>query len=209
MQRAALFILTGFLLFSQAALAASSCNVSASVTAHDYPGAQKIPTTNNLMLPTGKAVEADGQKLIIHGRLRDSHCAPVPEATVELWQNNPYGRFLLAQPRDLATPNAMFAGAGRTYTNSNGEFTFITAFPAPSRYATPSVNIKINADHMDSYMSALFFSGDERNEKDASFKKLSLAARDDVMIHVREGEGDGLVGNIDIVLPGKAAYRTY
>jgi protocatechuate 3,4-dioxygenase, beta subunit len=191
------------------AMAAPSCKPSAFFKAHDYPGAAKIPTSNNLILPAGKAVAADGQPLIIQGRVRDKNCAPVAEAIVELWQSNPYGKLVLAERRDLATPNATFAGAGRTYTNGDGEFTFITAFPAPSRYTTPIVNLTIKADPIKTYTSALFFSNDERNAKDAAYKKLSDKVRSDATITMSEGQAGSLIGTVDIVLDGKAAFQTY
>ena len=64
--------------------AAPTCSPSTSIKHFDYPGASAIVTTNNLILPTGKALEADGQKLIITGRVVDRNCMPVPEAMTTL-----------------------------------------------------------------------------------------------------------------------------
>lgn len=197
------------------------CAPTAQVKTQNYPGAAAVVTSNNLLLPAGKAVEASGQKIIIAGRVLDTRCAPVQEAVVELWQNSPTGRWLLAGREDLATPNAVFAGAGRTYTDSEGRFSFVTAFPAPLTYKAtrnkrtytltraPFVNIKITANQMPALSTALFFSDDVRNDKDEVYGKLSSKARGDVTVRMREDDAGDLVGDIELVLSGKSPYRTY
>lgn len=185
------------------------CAPSAQVKVHDYPGARVIPTTNNLILPTGKSIPAEGQPLIITGRVLDKNCMPVPEAIVELWQAGPFGRWLLAERDELASPLPTFAGAGRTYTNMDGEFSFITAFPAPARYKAPNVNIKVKAEKLPTYNSALFFGDDRRNDGDGVYGKLTGKTRSDTTIRMQEGPNGDLVGVVEIVLSGKAPYRTY
>lgn len=191
------------------AMAEPSCSPSAQAKDYDYPGVKHFPTTNNLMLPTGKAVPIDGQMVIITGRVLDSQCKPVPEATVELWQASPLGRWQIPGAADFASVRPQFAGAGRTYTNSDGTYSFITAFPAPSRYATPNVNIRVKLRGLPTYSSALFFAGDVRNDKDKAYQTFGSGTRDDVSIVMREGEDGALIGALDIVLAGKAPYRTY
>lgn len=185
------------------------CAPTAQVKTQNYPGAAAVVTSNNLLLPAGKAVEASGQKIVIQGRVLDSRCAPVTEAVVELWQNSPTGRWLLAGREDLATPNAVFAGAGRTYTDAEGRFTFITAFPAPLGKRAPFVNIKITAQNVPTLNTALFFSDDVRNEKDETYSKLGSKARGDVTVRMREGDTGELVGDIELVISGKSPYQTY
>ena len=204
-----------------AAQAEPSCTPNARVATQNYPGAAVVITSNNLLLPAGKAVEAGGQKIVIQGRVLDARCAPVQEAVVELWQNSPTGRWLLAGREDLATPNAVFAGAGRTYTDSEGRFSFITAFPAPLTYRVtrnkrtytitraPFVNLKISAEKMDTFTTALFFSDDVRNDKDEVYSKLSSKARSDVTIRMQQNDASELVGDIELVIAGKSPYRTY
>lgn len=203
------------------AQAEPSCEPNARVPIQNYPGAAAVITSNNLLLPAGKAVEASGQKIVIQGRVLDARCAPVQEAVVELWQNSPAGRWLLAGREDLATPNAVFAGAGRTYTDSEGRFSFITAFPAPLTYQVrrdkrtftitraPFVNVKISADKMAPFTTALFFSDDVRNDKDEVYSKLGSKARKDVTIRMMQNDESELFGDIDFILAGKSPYRTY
>lgn len=188
-----------------------ACAPSASIKPFDYPGERAIPTTNNLMLPTGKAIPAAGQELLIEGQVLDQHCAPVAEAVVELWQASPFGRYLLAGPEQIAEVAPTFAGAGRTYTDHAGRFTFVTAFPGPNRYAAPNLNFRVKAAGFTTYTTAMFFDNDARNAADKTYGALSPTARKDTRIVV-EGQGienGPLHGSVRIVLSGSAPYRAY
>jgi protocatechuate 3,4-dioxygenase, beta subunit len=194
---------------AHAAYAAPTCAATARVATSNYPGAAAIPTGNNLLKPAGKAVEAEGQPLTLQGVVRDRRCAPVAGAVVELWQSNPFGRWLLAEPRDIATPEPTFAGAGRTYTDQEGRFTFVTAFPAPIGKRAPMLNIKLSGEAIKPVSTALFLGSDSRNEADSVYKKLSPKAREDVTIIMRASDDGSWLGNIEIVLEGAAPFRTY
>lgn len=190
-------------------LQAASCPATATIPTRNYPGAEAIPTINAMAQPTGKAVAAEGQKLWLVGRVLDSACVPVLDASVELWQNDPYGRWILANGEDLANPNPVFTGAGRTYTKNNGEFHFSTLFPAPTANRAPNVNIKIKAHGLQDFSTVLYFAGDDRNMVDPMLRRLPPFAQESVSIAVSEGDNGVLVGRIDIVLPGKIKYRKY
>lgn len=218
--------------FPAVAYAEPHCTPTTAVATESYPGAEAIPTSNNLILPTGKAVETEAQRLVVSGRLLDAECKPIPEAVVELWQRDPMGKLVLAQKQDLASPSAVFAGAGRTVTDGEGRFTFITGFPGvPAEpivnkktskksikskkpeveklgYA-PRLNLKVKAEGVGELTTALFFSNDRRNAGDKGYTKLSAPARSHVMLTTQEEPNGDLSAAIDLVLPGKARYRTY
>lgn len=216
----------GILLISAAPLYAEPvCEPTARIEARNYPGAAAIPTNNNLILPTGKSIESEGQKLILSARLLDKNCKPIPEAVVELWQANPFGKLELADGSDLATSSPTFAGAGRTITDSDGRFGFITAFPGVTggwvetrdkhkkkrRYfapRAPQLNIKIKAPDLPEFSTVLFFENDARNYEDPVYKKLSIERRRTVTMYTG-GQEEDVNASIDLVLSGSARYRSY
>jgi protocatechuate 3,4-dioxygenase beta subunit len=207
---------------SSPAYALPECQPTARLATSAYPGPRMIPTTNNLILPTGKSIESEGQKLIFSGRLVDKQCKPIPEAVVELWHANPFGKRVLADKAEMATPYPTFAGAGRTVTDSEGRFTFTTAFPGVSggywvkprkgpRYYVPRAphfNIRVNAPDMAVFSTILFFENDHRNYTDSVYKPLSIERRRTVTMNTVQQEED-VQATIQLVLPGLAHYRTY
>lgn len=123
----------------------------------DYPGYRSTrlrhPKRELLLLPhqltevTGPLLGADlvgphdhdltaqhegepvGQRIIVHGQLRDSGGRPVPHSLVEIWQANAAGRYRHAQDNWDAPLDPNFTGVGRVMTDADGRYEFITVQP--------------------------------------------------------------------------------
>jgi protocatechuate 3,4-dioxygenase beta subunit len=74
------------------------------------------------------AGEPLGERIVVAGRVLDEDGRPVRHTMVELWQCNAAGRYLLGDnhPAPL-DPN--FTGAGRTMTDDEGNYRFVTIKP--------------------------------------------------------------------------------
>ena len=70
-----------------------------------------------------------GERIIVHGRVLDEDGRPVPNALVEIWQANACGRYIHVVDQHPAPLDPNFTGAGRTQTNHNGYYKFITVKP--------------------------------------------------------------------------------
>ena len=199
-------------LTSGAQESATSCTPTPRIPSHNYPGAANIPNSNNLLQYNGKAVPAEGQRLVVEGRLRDSRCVPIQGAIIELWQTDPFGNWRLATREDLVNPAPVFSGAGRTYSDNNGGFRFITAFPGASKTHSPHVHLRIKPPRMPEFRTQLYFENDVRNESDRDYKRLKPLERRRVELRMRPLSDDpnaGYVGEGEIILPGRIPYRTY
>ncbi len=75
--------------------------------------------------------EPIGERIIVHGRVLDEDDRPVPETLVELWQANACGRYIHVVDQHPAPLDPNFTGAGRTVTNKDGYYKFITIKPGP------------------------------------------------------------------------------
>lgn len=196
-------------LLAVTAQAAAPCFTTPRLYAGNYPGAGNIPSGNNLLAPAGKAVEAGGQRLVLIGRLFDNRCIPIIGATVEIWQADPYGKWLLASGEDKVNPNPVFAGAGRTYTDNGGAFFFTTAFPAALKNRAPYINIRVKVRGMQDFSTVLYFANDARNGTDSELKKLKSADQSRVMLEMGQMADAGYSGMITMVMPYQAPYRGY
>jgi len=70
-----------------------------------------------------------GERIIVTGRLLDSNGRPVPSALIEIWQANASGRYAHARDQHPAPLDPNFTGCGRTMTDENGAYRFVTIKP--------------------------------------------------------------------------------
>ena len=76
-----------------------------------------------------------GERVIVEGQVLDEAGRPVPETLVEVWQANAAGRYAHRVDTHDAPLDPNFSGAGRTVTDSEGRFRFITIKPGPYPWA--------------------------------------------------------------------------
>ena len=70
-----------------------------------------------------------GEKMVVAGRLLDEDGRPIRRSLVEIWQANASGRY--AHPGDThdAPLDPNFTGSGRTFTDDDGWYRFVTIKP--------------------------------------------------------------------------------
>ena len=73
--------------------------------------------------------EPQGQRIIVHGHVKEDDGRPVPDTLVEVWQANAGGRYRHRWDTWDSPIDPNFSGAGRTLTDANGYFRFITIRP--------------------------------------------------------------------------------
>ena len=189
---------------------AGSCAPTPALPTKHYPGPANIAPGNNLRMPAGKAVESsDGQRVVIYGTLLDNNCVPISDARIEIWQVDPFGKWLLATGEDLVDARPVFAGTGRTYTGNDGTFRFITSFPGVAEKRAPHFDLRIKMEGQKDFDTAIYFADDGRNASDPVLSKLKPEDRRKLNMQVNEAGGEGLGAGITLVMPYKASYRGY
>ena len=73
--------------------------------------------------------EPVGQRVVIEGRVLDEGGRPVPHTLIEIWQANAAGRYAHRVDQWDAPLDANFTGAGRTLTDGDGAYRFVTIRP--------------------------------------------------------------------------------
>ncbi|MBI3699679.1 MAG: protocatechuate 3,4-dioxygenase subunit beta [Afipia sp.] len=85
------------------------------------------PNDNNLTVQ--HAAEPLGERIIVHGHIRDEEGRGVPHALIEIWQANACGRYVHINDRHPAPLDPNFTGAGRTLSDVSGYYRFVTIRP--------------------------------------------------------------------------------
>ena len=91
---------------------------------------------NNLILNWTRGESAAiGERILVHGRVLDEHGRPVPHTLVEIWQANAGGRYRHVKDGYLAPLDPGFGGCGRTLTDDQGRYQFLTIKPGAYPWA--------------------------------------------------------------------------
>jgi protocatechuate 3,4-dioxygenase beta subunit len=80
-------------------------------------------------LTSQHAGEPIGERIIVAGRVLDEGGRAIPHTLVEIWQCNAAGRYAHAIDDHPAPLDPNFTGAGRTLTDADGRYQFVTIKP--------------------------------------------------------------------------------
>jgi protocatechuate 3,4-dioxygenase beta subunit len=72
-----------------------------------------------------------GERIIVTGRVLDTEGKPLRDTLMEVWQANAAGRYRHIWDRWPAELDPNFSGAGRTVTDAEGRYRFVTIKPGP------------------------------------------------------------------------------
>lgn len=75
------------------------------------------------------AGEPLGERIIVHGRVLDADDRPLANTLIEIWQANSAGRYRHRVDQHAAPLDPNFSGLGRTITDSEGRYEFVTIKP--------------------------------------------------------------------------------
>ena len=70
-----------------------------------------------------------GERIVVSGRVLDENGRPVPNTLVEIWQANSAGRYPHRVDQHDAPMDPNFTGCGRTLTDRQGRYRFVTIRP--------------------------------------------------------------------------------
>ena len=77
----------------------------------------------------GRAGKALGQIVYLSGRVLDLNGKPIPNAKVEIWQANTFGRYTHPGDSNPVPLDSNFEGHGVIITNTDGMYSFKTVKP--------------------------------------------------------------------------------
>ena len=125
--------------------------------------------------------EAQGQRIIVNGRVLDASGAAVQHALVELWQANAAGRYRHDVDDHDAPLDPYFIGAGRMLTDADGYYRFTTIEPGaypwgntPGAWRPRHLHFSvIGASCVTRLMTQMYFPGDPLLDLDPIFHSVS------------------------------------
>lgn len=112
--------------------------------------------------------EPIGERIIVHGRVLDEAGRPVPDTLVEIWQANSCGRYVHVVDQHPAPLDPNFTGAGRTATDKDGYYRFVSIRPGaypwgnhPNAWRPPHIHFSLFGHAFVSRLvTQMYFPGD-------------------------------------------------
>ena len=167
------------------------------------------------------ALKADGQEYIVpetvegalklSGRVYDGEGQAVPDAVIEIWQANIFGKY--DHPEDTSDAELVndFSGFGRSCTDKDGHFFFVTLKPGrvPGRGNTlqaPHIAVNVFARGMlKQQVTRIYFSDEAKtNFEDPVLNSIEDELARNTLIAQRKDDNGGILEyTFDIHLQGK------
>ncbi len=122
-----------------------------------------------------------GERIIVSGTVCDERSNPLPNVLIEIWQANAAGRYVHKREIHDAPLDPNFFGSGRTMTDRQGRYRFVTvkpgAYPWNNHYnAWRPAHIHfslIGANFPQRLVTQMFFPGDPLLAHDPIFNSVS------------------------------------
>jgi protocatechuate 3,4-dioxygenase, beta subunit len=126
------------------------------------------------------AGEPQGERMIVTGRVLEEDGRPVRNALVEIWQANAGGRYRHESDRHPAPLDPNFTGAGRTLTDGDGRYDFVTVKPGaypwrnhPNAWRPAHIHFSLFGRAFSSRLvTQMYFPGDPLFEFDPIFQSV-------------------------------------
>jgi protocatechuate 3,4-dioxygenase beta subunit len=124
--------------------------------------------------------EPQGERIIVTGRVLEEDGRPVRSSLVEIWQANAGGRYLHEGDQHPAPLDPNFSGAGRTLTDDDGRYEFVTVKPGaypwknhPNAWRPAHIHFSLFGRAFSSRLvTQMYFPGDPLFEFDPIFQSV-------------------------------------
>ena len=158
-----------------------------------------------------------GEKMVVAGRVTDEDGRPVRDSLIEIWQANASGRYHHPADTHDAPLDPNFVGIGRTMTDADGNYRFVTIKPGAYPWQNHAFAWRPQHIHfsllgnapVQRLVTQMYFPGDPLLAIDPVYLSIPDAAARERLVstmHLQTGiEGIALGFRFDIVLAGSRA----
>ena len=166
-----------------------------------YPVEKPADRDNDLTRVAGQAGQAEGEVLLLQGRLLDETGRAISGAVIEIWQTDANGIYLHPNDPGVANRDAAFQSYGEAVTAADGSYAFRTILPGFYGGRPEHIHVKVKLNGAELLTTQFYFAGDERLNVDS----IAEQAGSSVVMQLQPGTDE--LGNPvwtatqDIVLP--------
>ncbi len=172
-----------------------------------YPTRDQPDKDVDLTMIEGHDKPAQGEVIVVEGRVTNENGEPVPEALVDIWQANKFGRYAHEGDPNPAPLDPDFQGWGQVLTDADGRYRFKTI--KPGAYGAmegwtrpPHIHFKLARRGYHELTTQMYFAGEPLNDTDRLLQALPVNERGRLVVAFQRDADSHDVrhGQFDIVL---------
>jgi protocatechuate 3,4-dioxygenase, beta subunit len=172
-----------------------------------YP-LKPLPRTSDLTTVPGRPGRARGQVINVMGRVLNLSGKPVPNARIEVWQANSYGRYTHPNDTNPAPLDPNFDGSALLFSDEEGRYRFKTIKPGsyragPDLIRPAHIHFQISG-RQDRLITQMYFENDPYNATDPILNNAPLKQ---LLITKMLDPAPGLEANSKLVIFDIVIYR--
>lgn len=139
------------------------------------------PGENDLTRIAPGRPRADGEPILVIGRITDQRARPIRNTMIEIWNANTFGKYVHHDDHSDHKPDPNYLGIGRAITDADGNYSFLTikpgcylARPDINRWRPSHIHFSIRGGTA-RLVTQMYFTGDPHNERDPAYILLGEA----------------------------------
>ena len=169
-----------------------------------FPVQDQADKDADLTRVAGRSAQAQGEVVVVEGRVLDEGGQPIENALIDVWQANARGRYAHEGDPNPAPLDPNFQGWAKLTTDAEGRYRFRTikpgAYPATEEWSRPPhIHFKVARRGYHELTTQMYFAGDPLNDVDRLLQALSPAEQRMLVVDFVSGSGDP-TGQFDLVL---------
>lgn len=141
---------------------------------------------NDLTKNSIKNGEPLGERIVVHGTVRNEKGEPIPNTLLEIWQANAAGRYVHKVDQHDAPLDPNFLGTGRCMTDAQGNYKFYTIKPGAYPWGNHHNAWRPNHIHFSLFgnqiasrlVTQMYFPGDPLLEYDPIYQAVKAKGRE-------------------------------
>ncbi len=174
-----------------------------------HPIEEQADTDTDLSMIEGHSEPAQGEVILVRGRVTDVNGQPLEGALVDVWQANHFGRYSHPEDPNSAPLDPNFQGWGLMTTDADGRYGFKTIKPGPyplsflgaDGWRCRHIHFQVSRPGSKKLTTQMYFEGDPLIEQDLEIAKAPAALRHTLIAKPSTDAASGLpLHQFDIVL---------
>lgn len=149
---------------------------------------------------TSRSQQAQGDQILVSGRVLDQRGQPITDALVDIWQANHHGRYLHPNDDNPAPHDPNFQYWAKVATDVEGRYKFKTIMPGAYRTWQAAnaplrcrhIHFKVSRSGYQTLVTQMYFAGDPLIEQDSVMARTPPAERQRLICSASQDVSSGL-----------------